>query len=192
MKQPPPTRSRLLRSDFQGQLLSTLFLLPEQERSLTELARHFDAGLTTVHTEIERLTTAGLVLDRRAGRARMVRADREHPLAPALTELLRLTYGPSTLLPAILKDVDALEKAYLLGTWAARRVGRPGPFPRNLDVLLVGDVEATCVQRAASEAKEALRQSVRFTVVEPSSWGSPDCAITTTAQRSPLLELSLA
>lgn|GEM_PF-3052356 len=105
------TLSRLLRSDFQGQLLSTLFLLPEQERSLTELARHLDAGRTTVHTELERLTTAG--------RARMVRAE------------------------------------------------RPGPFPRNVDVLLVGDVEATCVQRAASEAKEALRQSVRFTVVEP-------------------------
>jgi len=107
------TLSRLLRSDFQGQLLSTLFLLPEQERSLTELARHLDAGLTTVHTELERLTTAG--------RARMV------------------------------------------------RVGRPGPFPRNVDVLLVGDIEATCVQRAASEAKEALRQSVRFTVVGPSA-----------------------
>ncbi len=104
------TLSRLLRSDFQGQLLSTLFLL-EHERSLTDLARHLDAGLTTVHTELERLTTAG--------RARMVRAD------------------------------------------------RPGPFPRNVDVLLVGDIEATCVQRAASEAKEALRQSVRFTVAGP-------------------------
>lgn len=192
MKQPPPTLSPLLRSDFQGQLLSTLFLLPAEERSLTELARHLKAGLTTVHTEIERLTTAGLVKDRRLGRARMVRADREHPLAPALSELLRLTYGPPTLLPEILKDVDALERAYLFGTWAARRAGQPGPFPKNVDVLLVGDVESACVERATSEATAALRQSVRFTIVGPNSWGSPDCAITMSARRSPMLELALA
>lgn len=191
MKHPPPTLSPLLRSDFQGHLLATLFLIPDEERSLTSLARRLRAGLTTVHTEVERLTSAGLVLDRRVGRARMVRCNRTHPLTPALSDLLRLTYGPPTLLPAILKDVDALERAYLYGAWATRRSGKPEPYPKNVDVLLVGDVQRACLERATSAAARALRQDVRFTVVGRDELAAKAKSLGD-GHRSPLFELALS
>ena len=61
-------------------------------------------------------------------------------LAPALTELLTLTYGPATLLPRLLRAVRGIERAYLVGPWAARRGGEPGAFPHRIDVVLVGEI----------------------------------------------------
>ncbi|MFT3887719.1 MAG: winged helix-turn-helix domain-containing protein [Arachnia sp.] len=170
MKQPPPTLSPLLRSDLQGDLLSALFLAPDEENSLTDLARRLGAGLTTVHTEVERLATAGLVIDRRVGRARLVRANVAHPLAPALTQLLTLTYGPETLLPRLLRTVRGIERAYLVGPWAARRAGTPGAFPERLDVVLVGDVPSRAAARVAATASRALQRDVRVTVFSRAEW----------------------
>lgn len=59
--------------------------------------------------------------------------------APALTELLTLAYGPATLLPRLLRAVRGIERAYLVGPWAARRGERGVPAPR-IDVVLVGEV----------------------------------------------------
>ncbi len=170
MKQPPPTLSPLLRSDLQGDLLSTLYLAPGEENSLTDLARQLDAGLTTIHTEVERLATAGLVVDRRVGRARLVRANLEHPLAPALTELLTLTYGPVTLLPRLLRSVRGIERAYLVGPWAARRSGERGEFPPRIDVVLLGDVPQRTAARVSAAASKALLRDVAVTVLAPSDW----------------------
>ena len=183
MKQPPPTLSPLLRSDLQGDLLSTLYLAPSEENSLTDLARRLDAGLTTVHTEVERLATAGLVVDRRVGRSRLVRANVEHPLAPALTELLTLTYGPATLLPRLLRAVRGIERAYLVGPWAARRGGEPGAFPHRIDVVLVGEVPERTAARVSATASKALLRDVAVTVLAPSDW-SPD--------KEPAVELALS
>lgn len=131
MKVPRPSLAPLLRSDLQGELLAELFLHPERELTLTDLARLLEAPLTTVHAEIGRLADAGLVAQRRIGRARLVRAEPEHPLTPALTKLLTLTYGPTAVLPGLLTKVRGLEAAFVYGSWAARRLGEPGPFPRT-------------------------------------------------------------
>ena len=157
MKQPPPTLSPLLRSDLQGDLLSTLYLAPSEENSLTDLARRLDAGLTTVHTEVERLATAGLVVDRRVGRTRLVRANVEHPLAPALTELLTLTYGPATLLPRLLRAVRepiVLDGGHTVQVGASIGAARFPEAGRSSAELLV---RADQAMYAAKQAKRMAR-----------------------------------
>lgn len=192
MKVPRPSLAPLLRSDLQGELLAELFLHPERELTLTDLARLLEAPLTTVHAEIGRLADAGLVAQRRIGRARLVRAEPEHPLTPALTKLLTLTYGPTAVLPGLLTKVRGLEAAFVYGSWAARRLGEPGPFPEDVDVLLVGDVARRASASVQAEATAALRRDVNLTVVSPSEWERPATGFLKTVRKGPLVALDLA
>lgn len=187
----PPLLAPLLRSDLQGELLAELFLHPGQESTLTDLATRLGAGLTTVHTEVGRLSEAGLLRERRIGRARLVAADPEHPLAPALTELLTLSYGPTAVLPGLLRGTKGLDEAFVYGSWAARRLGEPGPFPEDVDVLLIGAVSRRTAARLQAEATAALRRDVNLTVLSPAEWANPTQGFTRTVKKSPLAALAV-
>lgn len=190
MKPQPPVLAPLLRSDLQGELLAALFLA-ESEYTVSDLARHLGAPLTTVHAEVERLAAAELLAERRVGRARVVAADRQHPLAPSLTELLTLTYGPTAVLPPLLRGLPGLERAYIYGSWAARRHGEPGPQPADIDVLLIGRVPRRAAASVQAKAMEALRREVNLTVLPADEWESPSGGFATTVKASPLVELPL-
>lgn len=190
MKPQPPALAPLLRSDLQGELLAALFLA-EAEYTVSDLARHLGAPLPTVHAEVERLAAAELLAERRVGRARVVAADRQHPLAPSLTELLTLTYGPTAVLPPLLRGLPGLERAYIYGSWAARRHGEPGPQPADIDVLLIGRVPRRAAASVQAKAMEALRREVNLTVLPADEWESPSGGFATTVKASPLVELPL-
>ena len=60
MRSAAPALLPVFRSQLQADILAALLLNPEREYSVTDLARRFDAPLSTVHGEIKRLTEAGL------------------------------------------------------------------------------------------------------------------------------------
>src|SRR6185369_7191709 len=144
MLQDVQARSRLLpilRSPLLGELLAWLFLHPEVNCSVTELARQFKVSPATVSREVSHLSVAGLVHEERRGNMRLVKADLSNPLAGPLTELLTLTYGPAAVLADLLPQVDGVDEAYIYGSWAARYAGVAGPPPRDVDVLVVGEAD---------------------------------------------------
>src|SRR5512139_2227018 len=94
MRTAPPELLPILRSRVQGDLLALLYLHPEEEYSLTEIAEVIDASVKAVHHEVARLAPAGLVNARRRGNLRLVRAVTDSVLTGPLTDLLAVTYGP--------------------------------------------------------------------------------------------------
>ncbi len=80
MKVGPSALLPILRSDTVGELLAQLFLHPEQGFTLTELATDLGVSLPTVAREVDRMLTAGLVVQERVGRARRVSVNRESDL----------------------------------------------------------------------------------------------------------------
>lgn len=150
----------LLRSTIQARLLAELYLHPEAEYSLTDLARTLGASVKTIHLEANRLTQGGFVAERRLGNLRMVRADTAHRLASPLTELLAATYGVEPVLTDLLSRVDGVDSAYLYGSWAARYQGHPGPIPADIDVLVIGDASRDRLDAIAETARANLRAEV--------------------------------
>ena len=73
MRSAAPALLPVFRSQLQADILAALLLNPEREYSVTDLARRFDAPLSTVHGEIKRLTEAGLLRRRNVGRSALVR-----------------------------------------------------------------------------------------------------------------------
>lgn len=104
---------------------------------MTVLARSLGIPLNTLHREADRLERAGLVTSRRVGRTRLLSANRYHPAASPLTDLLAVTFGPAQIVAAAFHTVSA-DQIIIFGSWARRFAGQSGPFPHDIDVLVVG------------------------------------------------------
>src|ERR1017187_4431921 len=94
MRSDAPALLPILRSLHLAEILTLLLLPPDTEYSLGELAATLGLPLTTVQREAARLTAAGLIGERRVGRARLVFADPAGRYTRPLTELLPWAFGP--------------------------------------------------------------------------------------------------
>jgi DNA-binding transcriptional ArsR family regulator len=174
MKVGPSALLPILRSDTVGGLLAQLFMHPEREFTLTELATELDVSLPTVAREVDRMLEAGLVVQERVGRARRVSANRESALYRALSELVALTYGPRPVLEEILAGVAGVEGALIYGSWAARYLGEAGAEPKDVDVLVLGSPDPDVLYEAAEDARLLLKRDVTIRSVPSGVWAQAD------------------
>jgi len=91
MRVQPPALLPILRSRVQGDVLAAVYLSPDREFTVTDLSRMAGATFKSTAQEVERLVTAGLLADRRAGNLRLVRRPEPGRLVTALGELLAAT-----------------------------------------------------------------------------------------------------
>jgi predicted nucleotidyltransferase len=170
MKQAPPVLLPILRSAFQGEFLAWLFLHPDQEFSLTDLARRFGVSRSTAMREANHFVAAGLAGERRQGNLRFVRARTDTVVAGPLAELLALTYGPPAVLTELLASIPGVEEAYVYGSWAARYRGQGGDVPHDVDVLVVGDADDDDLFDVARSAEQTLGREVNIRRVSVEAW----------------------
>jgi hypothetical protein len=181
----------LFRSDAQGQILARVLLGPEAGHTVADLARLAGASYATAHREARRTVAAGLAHERQVGRAVVLTAARDHPAYAATAELLRLTYGPEVVVPDELTGIGGVERAYIYGSWAARRAGEAGPWPRDIDVLLVGDPDRAAVLEAAERAERRLGREVNIRTVSAEAWRDGSDLFVQTVKQRPLTRLEL-
>jgi DNA-binding transcriptional ArsR family regulator len=174
MRVAPPALLPLLRSQVAGDLLALLYLHPDDEYSLTEVASAIGASLNAVHHEVSRLAPAGLIKDRKRGNLRLVSAATDSLLARPLTDLLAVTYGPLPVLNDLLKEVPGIEEAYIYGSWAARYQGEPGPIPGDVDVIVIGSPTLDDLDDVSEEAQRQLRRPVNIRRMRPETWANPE------------------
>jgi DNA-binding transcriptional ArsR family regulator len=160
----------LLRTPLLGEVLSWLYLHPEDTWSVTDLARRFKVSQSTVSREADRLVGADLITELRRGNLRLLQANVHGPLVRPLTELLALTYGPIAVLGEVLADIPGVDEAFIYGSWAARYQGEPGSVPRDIDVLVVGDADDNAVFAAARAAERRLGREVNTHRVTARGW----------------------
>ncbi len=194
MRTSPPALLPLLRSQVQGDVLATVYLSPEAEFSVTELARRAGASAKAAAHEVARLVNAGLLADRRIGNLRLVRRGPETPLTRPLTDLLAVTYGAIPVLTEALSGVTGIETAYVYGSWAARYHGEPGPIPGDVDVVVVGTADLDVLDEIAGEAGRRLSREVSIHRVSSAKWKKPPAndAFLASVRNRPLVELELA
>lgn len=190
MKSTPALLSPLLRSDTQGVILSILAQDPDSELSISRLARASGTSAPTVMREVDRLLGTGLLTERRDGRNRLVRFDSTHPIARPLREILLYGYGPLAVLPRLLETLPGrLDAAYLYGSWADRYLGNPGSEPKDVDVLLIGDVDPVDAHSLATTASHMVGREVNMTVIDDARWSRNDDGFVQTVKARPLVPI---
>lgn len=160
----------LFRTDVQFRILGELFTNPGLEVAVGVLAERIAAPQATVSREVARLAEGGLLRTRREGNRTVVTAAVDSSIAPELQSLLGKLYGPPARIRDTLAGVPGVRQAVIFGSWAARWQGRPGPVPRDIDVLVVGEVDHDAVWTAAADLTRELGIDVNPTIRSEKDW----------------------
>jgi len=179
----------VFRSRHQADLLTVLFLHPDDDHTTTDLAARLGIPLTTAHRELSRLEAAGLLSGRQVGRARLLRANTAHRAFAPLAQLLLVTFGPHVVITEEFIDLPRVSTVVLYGSWAARYDGVDGPAPADVDVLVVGTPERATVYAAAERAEARLSIPVNPIVRSPARWAAGDDPLIATIKTGPHLVL---
>src|SRR3954463_15542922 len=153
----------VLRRETHGPLLSPPLLQtnpagnnpavgPPHGAGIAELACEIGADPGNLHADVQRLVQAGVLADRRVGRTRLLRADASSPLVRPLTDLPLVAYGPKPLLEIALSGEPGIESALIVGSWAARYHGEPGPPPGDVDLVVIGEPDRDAVIEKVAKA----------------------------------------
>jgi DNA-binding transcriptional ArsR family regulator len=191
-KRPPPLLLPILRSQQQGEILALLLGDPALELSLTELARRTGVPHPSVHREIERAESAGIVRSRKIGNTRLVRANVDSPYYAGLADVLTRAFGVPAVITEAIGGIGGLDEAYLYGSWAARHAGEPGTRPvGDIDVLILGEPDRDSVYSALRSAEERLGRPIQVTFREPGWLKAGKGSFHDTVTSRPFLPLDL-
>lgn len=190
MRMPAAPLAPYLRSDAQARLLALVLLTPDRAYSIAEIARELDIPASVAHKEVSRLIEAGVLRDARLGRARIVSPNTEYRLLAPLTEIIAGSYGPVPVLTRLLHEVDGIDHAFIYGSWADRYRGNPGPAPRDIDVVVIGDgVDRRALNTVADQAESALGIEVNITRVSARAWEAQEEPFIRTIRSQPLVSI---
>jgi DNA-binding transcriptional ArsR family regulator len=191
MRSDGPAVAPFLRSDNQSRILAEI-LLAERERTLSEIAAATLVPLPTVQREIDRLARAGIIKARKQGRNRLVEPNGNYALIAPLTQIIAATYGPTPIIQEAFGTMDGLEQLIVFGSWASRLSGVHGPFPGDVDVLLVGrDLSQLDAYRRAEAARTRVGRDVNPTVVSPERWSAAEDGFVREVKSQPYVELEV-
>jgi uncharacterized protein len=156
----------ILFPQVRAELLRLLFADGSRELHLRELVRQSGLTLGTVQTEMEKLLSAGLLLDRRDGNRRYVRANAAHPLFSDLHNLVLKTSGLRDVLAEALTGLDGVRVALVFGSVAA---GTAKP-DSDVDLLVVGDIGLRALAPRLRPASEKLGREINPVVMSPADF----------------------
>jgi DNA-binding transcriptional ArsR family regulator len=169
MRTEVPALLPILRSQQQAELLTLILLHPATGYSITELSDKLRVPMTTALREVNRLSEAGLVIERRVGRSRIISANPAGRYTRPLTELMTLAFGPHIVIGEQFASIAA-DGVGIYGSWAARYHGVAGPPPADIDVLVVGEPPRAEIYDAADEAEQRLGYAVNVTLCSRARW----------------------
>jgi DNA-binding transcriptional ArsR family regulator len=180
----------LFRSRTQFALLGELFTRPGLEIQVGELADRIDASQPTVSREVAKLAQSGLVRVHRDGNRTLVSANLDSVVAPELRSLLNKLYGPAAAIREALAQISGVEEAFIFGSWAARWHGTVGPPPRDIDVLVIGEVDHDTAWTSAAALSSQLGIEVNPTIRTRLEWEQEDTGFAEDVKSSPQVDVT--
>lgn len=169
--------------------LSVLYQFPDHELSLTDLARQINVSPGALHSDIDRLVQAGMVIDRVDGRSRKLRCNQDHPAATALAKLLLVTVAADLVVGLEFSTVAGVEELGIFGSWAASQFGVANGFPNDIDVLVVGSPNRKDVYAAADRVAGQLNLQVNPTIISADQWRGNIDGFVETIRSSPFISI---
>jgi predicted nucleotidyltransferase len=139
-----------------AEVLRLLFADAKQELHLRELTRQSGLTLGTVQDELEKLSRADLVTNRRDGNRRYYRANSPHPLFPDLQQLVLKTSGLREVLVEAVHDLKGVSVAFVFGSLA----GGAGTAASDVDLMVIGDAGLRVLAPRLRKASERLGREI--------------------------------
>jgi predicted nucleotidyltransferase len=146
-----------------AELLRLLFTGASRELHLRELVRQSGLTLGSIQAEVEKLQSAGLLVDRRDGNRRYVRANVAHPLYSDLRNLVLKTAGLRDVLVGALEGLDSIRVALVFGSIAAGT----DQADSDVDLLVIGHLGLRELAPRLRPAADRLGREINPVIMTP-------------------------
>ena len=145
----------ILFGTYRKKVLSLLLLHPSRDYHVRELARLTGTSAGTLHKELARLASAGLLLRKAQGNQVRYQANQQSPVFEELAGLLRKTTGAAEILASALAPLQP-PLALIFGSVASGTETATS----DLDLLVIGDLGFAEVVRATHPAQAELGREI--------------------------------
>lgn len=149
--------SSLFFSDYRRRVLGLLLLHPDTSYHVRELARLTGTSAGTLHKELTKLTTGGVLRRQEVGNQVRYSADRDCPVFEELASILRKTSGLADVLVEALSSIKKnIALAFVFGSVAR---GEP-QSNSDVDVMLVGSLGFADAVQVLHPAQATLQREI--------------------------------
>jgi len=149
----------LITSKMRVRILMRLFLNPNQQAYIRELAEEMDASPSQVSDELKNLNATGLLHTEKNGRQVLYSANEDHPLYPELHSMVKKALGMDHILESIIERLGKLELAILIDDYAQ------GRDTGIIDLVLVGDINTANLSDLVAKAEKYIGRKIRTLVI---------------------------
>jgi len=151
--------SGLITSKTRVQLLMRLFLNPDQQAYLRELANETGSSPSHVKGELKNLPEAGLLNSQKNGRQVFFSANKTHPLFDELHSMVQKALGMDAILDSIIMRLGNLEAAYVVGDYAS------GRDTGIIDIVLIGKIDLDNLADLTRKTEQYIDRRIRSLVL---------------------------
>ena len=151
--------SGLITSKTRIRILMRLFLNPDRQAYLRELAGELKVSPSQVRDELRQLNDAGLLEREKIGRQINYRANSKHPLFPELHSMVRKALGMDQILDSIIERLGNLEQAWLVDDYAE------GKDTGLIDLVLVGEIDRSNLDDLVAKTEQYIERKIRTLVL---------------------------
>jgi DNA-binding MarR family transcriptional regulator len=149
----------LITSKVRARILMRLFLNPNRDAYLRELAKEFAVSPSQIKEELDNLSDAGLLSKERGGRQINYSANTEHSLFPELHSMVKKAMGMDRILDSILMRLGNLEQAYVIDDYAE------GKDNGLIDLLLIGEIDRENLEDLVAKTERYIQRKIRTLVM---------------------------
>lgn len=128
---------------------------------LRALAKEFDESTNAVRVELNRLTEAGLLVYKEAGKTKLYQANEQHPFFEEIKNMVSKFLGLDELMERIVKRMGEVEKAYIVGDYAK------GIDSGTVEMVLVGkNLDRAYLDFIREKTYEKVNRKVDVSIVD--------------------------
>lgn len=146
----------LLFGTYRQRALSELLLHPETSYHVRDLARRTGTVAGTLHKELTRLASTGLLLRKQQGNQVLYQANTACPVFPELASLFRKTTGLVDVLATALAPIESIDLAFVFGSLARGEETAAS----DVDLFVVGKTAFGELVKALHPAQDLLRREI--------------------------------
>lgn len=142
-------------------IISYFFLNNTEGLYVNEMVKKFAVDKRNLVKKLRELEREGLFYTEKKGNEIYYFLNKKFPLYQEYKGIILKTVGLEKQLQNLLKDIPKIEEVFIFGSYAKNKTDTAS----NIDVLVIGDVNTTTVQRSISRLQRKLNREINVVVI---------------------------
>lgn len=125
----------LIASKTRQTLLKAFFEAPEIEYYTRQLASKYHMSVGTLHRELQKLSTSGILKSRKIGNIKLFSLNKQNPIYEEIKNIISKTEGVIKLIKDTISDIKGIKVAFIYGSLAKGDERQDS----DIDIFLIGN-----------------------------------------------------